>query len=178
VERSKQCVRIGGSLSVGFGRRRGAAGRIARSTEIRMLKGLRAPLRHNVTRSPCRRPIDHQMVPILPGRLWILESKAYPDIPTLRSTQSLQPKSCRSSHSLLAGQVAGAVLLLLDARKVSVIHTRPRLPKAQKASEHNCPKTWTYVFFCVQLNPVVVCYLRPLFPFRVGASVSVARPKP
>ena len=44
--------------------------------------------------------------------------------------------------------------------------------------EHNCPKTWTYVFFCVQWNPVVVCYSRPLFPFRVGASVSVARPKP
>ena len=176
MERSKQCVRIGGSLSVGFGRRRGAAGRIARSTEIKMLKGLRAPLRHNVTRSPCGRPIDHQMVPTLPASPWILE--AYPDTPTLRSTQSLQAKSCRSSHSLLAGQVAGAVLLLLTPEKSSLSTARPRLPKAQKASEHNCPKTWTYVFFCVQWNPVVVCYSRPLFPFRVGASVSVARPKP
>ena len=133
MERSKQCVRIGGSLSVGFGRRRGAAGRIARSTEIKMLKGLRAPLRHNVTCSPCGRPIDHQMVPTLPGSLWILESKAYPDTPTLRSTQSLQAKSCRSSHSLLAGQVAGAVLLLLDARKAFVIHCKTTIASGAKS---------------------------------------------
>ena len=43
--------------------------------------------------------------------------KGVPGQPPLRSTQSLQAKSCRSSHSLLAGEVAGAVLLLLVARK-------------------------------------------------------------
>ena len=123
MERSKQRVRIGGSLSVGFGRRRGAAGRIARSTEIKMLKGLRAPLRHNVARSPCGRPIDHQMVPTLPGRLWIL-IKGVPGHPHPPLNSVVASESCRSSHSLLAGQVAGAVLLLLDARKAFVIHCK------------------------------------------------------
>jgi hypothetical protein len=111
VERSKKRVRIGGSLSVGFGRRRGAAGRIARSTEIKMLK------RHNVTRSPCGRPT------YLPYRGdYGSSSKAYPDTPTFNSV--VASKELPLVSWLTGRSGAGAVLLLLDVRKVFVIHCK------------------------------------------------------
>jgi len=60
--------------------------------------------------------------------------------PTLRLTQSLQAKSCRSSDSLLTGQVAGPVLLL------------PRRPKRLRypLQDHDCLRRKKQVSTIVQ----------------------------
>ena len=129
MERSKKRVRIGGLTE-----RRLRYRRIARSTEIKMLKGLRAPLRHNVTRSP-----------------WILikgvPGHPHPPFNSIVASKELPLVSC-----LLAGQVAGPVLSSARRPK-SLRYPLQELPRGSNASEHNCPKTWTYVFFCVQWNP-------------------------
>src|SRR6476660_1428651 len=78
-----------------------------------------------------------------------------------RSTQSLQGKSCRSSHRLLTGQVAGAVLLLLDARKAFRYPTQDHdsLRRKKHVSTIGQRLGPTY-FFCVLWNPVVVSAIR------------------